>query len=80
MRTTRNLPFAEYQETFNLFDNRGDGKIFVHQLGEALRAMGQNPTEADVRKCAAGQDPGETSSLDKSVLSGISADRQAQQT
>ena len=51
---------AEFQETFNLFDNRGDGKIFVYQLGEALRAMGQNPTEQEVRKCASGysQDPG----------------------
>ena len=52
--------FSEFQETFNLFDNRGDGKIYVYQLGEALRAMGQNPTEQEVRKCASGysQDPG----------------------
>jgi len=42
---------ADFQETFSLFDNRGDGKIFAHQLGEVLRAMGQNPTEAEVRKC-----------------------------
>ena len=52
--------FSEFQETFNLFDNRGHGKIYVYQLGEALRAMGQNPTEQEVRKCASGysQDPG----------------------
>lgn len=48
---------AEYQETFNLFDNRGDGKIFAHQLGEVLRAMGQNPTEAEVRKCGYHNEP-----------------------
>jgi myosin light chain 6 len=42
---------SEYQETFSLFDNKGDGKIFAHQMGEVLRAMGQNPTEAEVRKC-----------------------------
>jgi len=48
---------AEYQETFNLFDNRGDGKIYTHQVGEVLRAMGQNPTEVEVRKCGDSQDP-----------------------
>lgn len=48
---------AEYQETFNLFDNKGDGKIFAHQLGEVLRSVGQNPTEAEVKKCGFHQDP-----------------------
>jgi myosin light chain 6 len=33
-----------------LFDNRGDGKIQQHQIGECLRALGQNPTESDVKK------------------------------
>ncbi|TMW42619.1 hypothetical protein DOY81_012304 [Sarcophaga bullata] len=41
----------EFQEAFNLFDNRGDGKIHVSQVGECLRALGQNPTESDVKKC-----------------------------
>lgn len=41
----------EYQEAFSLFDNRGDGKISVSQLGDVLRALGQNPTEAEVKKC-----------------------------
>lgn len=36
---------------FSLFDNRGDGKISVSQLGDVLRALGQNPTEAEVKKC-----------------------------
>ncbi|VEN53701.1 unnamed protein product [Callosobruchus maculatus] len=40
----------EFQEAFQLFDNRGDGKIHVAQIGDALRALGQNPTEADVKK------------------------------
>jgi len=51
---------TEFQETFSLFDNKGDGKIFAHQLGEVLRAMGQNPTEAEVKKCGFHQDPGES--------------------
>ena len=50
--------FSECQETFSLFDNKGDGKIYAHQLGEVLRAMGQNPTEAEVKKCGFHQDPG----------------------
>ena len=49
---------SEFQETFSLFDNKGDGKIYAHQLGEVLRAMGQNPTEAEVKKCGFHQDPG----------------------
>ncbi|XP_023012861.2 myosin light chain cytoplasmic isoform X1 [Leptinotarsa decemlineata] len=40
----------EFQEAFQLFDNRGDGKIHVAQIGDALRALGQNPTESDVKK------------------------------
>jgi len=40
----------EFQETFQLFDNRGDGKIQMNQVGDVLRALGQNPTEAEVKK------------------------------
>jgi len=52
---------TELKETFNLFDNKGDEKIYAHQLGEVLRAMGQNPTEAEVKKCGFHQDPGMSS-------------------
>lgn len=48
----------DYQETFGLFDNKGDGKIYAHQLGDVLRAMGQNPTESEVRKCGYHSEPG----------------------
>lgn len=41
---------VEFQEAFQLFDSRGDGKIHVAQIGDALRALGQNPTESDVKK------------------------------
>jgi len=41
---------AEFQEAFALFDTRGDGMIPASQVGEVLRALGQNPTEADVRR------------------------------
>ena len=45
------VTFPEFQEAFNLFDSRGDGKIQLNQVGECLRALGQNPTESDVLKC-----------------------------
>lgn len=48
---------AEFQETFQLFDNKGDGHVSAHQLGDVLRALGQNPTEAEVRKCGFHNDP-----------------------
>ncbi|OAD52316.1 Myosin-2 essential light chain [Eufriesea mexicana] len=41
---------SKFQEAFQLFDSRGDGKIHVAQIGDALRALGQNPTESDVKK------------------------------
>jgi len=42
--------FSEMQEAFQLFDIRGDNKIHISQIGNALRALGQNPTESDVNK------------------------------
>ncbi|VDI56412.1 myosin light chain 6 [Mytilus galloprovincialis] len=48
---------ADIQETFNLFDQRGDGKIAAAQLGDVLRALGQNPTEHEVKKCGYNNNP-----------------------
>jgi len=33
-----------------LYDQRGDGKIPVSQIGDVMRALGQNPTESEVKK------------------------------
>ncbi len=41
---------AEFQEAFMLYDNRGDGKIAVSLIGDVMRALGQNPTESEVKK------------------------------
>ena len=41
---------AEFQEAFLLYDNRGDGKIAVNLIGDVMRALGQNPTESEVKK------------------------------
>jgi myosin light chain 6 len=68
---------AEYRETFGLFDNKGDGKIFAHQLGEVLRAVGQNPTEAEVKKCGYHQDPDQRITFEQflPILATISKNR-----
>ncbi|KAH3703186.1 myosin-2 essential light chain-like [Dreissena polymorpha] len=44
-------------EVFNLFDNKGDGKISASQLGDCLRSLGQNPTESEIRKCGYATNP-----------------------
>merc|ERR1712008_600456 len=40
----------DFKEVFQLFDTKGDGLIQDSQGGELLRALGQNPTEGDVKK------------------------------
>jgi len=44
---------ADAREVFIYFDTKGDNKISVGQVGDVLRALGQNPTEADIKKCCA---------------------------
>ena len=47
----------EYRDAFALFDKRGDGKIDSDQVGDVLRALNLNPTEADVKKIVNEVDP-----------------------
>ena len=39
----------EFKEAFTLFDKNGDGTILVKELGTVMRALGQNPTEAELQ-------------------------------
>ena len=39
---------SEFKEAFELFDRVGDGKILYGQCGDVMRALGQNPTNAEV--------------------------------
>jgi len=48
---------AEFQETFMLFDTKGDGMIPSNQVGDVLRALGQNPTESEVKRLVQSQPP-----------------------
>uniref|UniRef100_A0A672N148 Myosin, light chain 6, alkali, smooth muscle and non-muscle n=1 Tax=Sinocyclocheilus grahami TaxID=75366 RepID=A0A672N148_SINGR len=39
-----------FKEAFLLFDRTGDGKIMYNQCGDVMRALGQNPVNAEVLK------------------------------
>ncbi|XP_008765516.1 myosin light chain 1/3, skeletal muscle isoform isoform X1 [Rattus norvegicus] len=40
----------EFKEAFLLFDRTGECKITLSQVGDVLRALGTNPTNAEVKK------------------------------
>lgn len=41
---------SEFKEAFSLFDKDGDGTISVKELGTAMRSLGQNPTEQEIKE------------------------------
>lgn len=43
---------SEIKEAFSLFDKKGSGTILSENLGDLLRALGQNPTQAEVASLA----------------------------
>ena len=45
---------AEYKEAFALFDKKGTGAVPREVLGDLLRALGQNPTQAEVAEIISG--------------------------
>jgi calmodulin len=52
--TTLEYHLAEYKEAFALFDKKGTGAVPRDTLGDLLRALGQNPTQAEVADIVAG--------------------------
>jgi len=68
---------SDFQEAFSIFDQKGDGKIQVTQIGEVLRALGQNPTEADVKRLSHQHRPDERISFEQflPILQTISRQR-----
>ncbi|KAI1295251.1 hypothetical protein EDD11_007875 [Mortierella claussenii] len=56
MSTTEDQ-IAEFKEGFSLFDRKGNGTIEASSLGDLLRALGQNPTQGQVRDLVAQADP-----------------------
>lgn len=41
---------TNYKEAFSLFDKRGNGRVTLDNLGDLLRACGQNPTMNEIRE------------------------------
>uniref|UniRef100_A0A8C2IB27 Myosin light chain 3, skeletal muscle isoform-like n=1 Tax=Cyprinus carpio TaxID=7962 RepID=A0A8C2IB27_CYPCA len=39
-----------FKEAFGLFDRVGDNKVAFNQVADIMRALGQNPTNKDVKK------------------------------
>ncbi|KAL3874532.1 hypothetical protein ACJMK2_037536 [Sinanodonta woodiana] len=39
---------AEINEAFNMFDKDGNGKITTKELGEVMRSLGRDPTDAEL--------------------------------
>ena len=64
---------AEYKEAFTLFDRDNDGRIQVSELGTLMRALGRNPTEAEVREHVKSLDPHGTSFINFSDFLGLMA-------
>ena len=40
---------GEFKEAFSLFDRNGDGTILTKELGNVIRALGQNPPETELQ-------------------------------
>ena len=43
------IQIAEIREIFTLFDKNSDGYVNTNELGTMLRALGMNPTQAEVK-------------------------------
>lgn len=41
---------SEYKEAFQTFDHDGDGKLNAEEFGNALRTLGNNPTEHEIQQ------------------------------
>ena len=55
------MDMGEIRETFLLYDTRGDSRIEARMIGEVVRALGLNPTEAEVQRCGYSSDSGSLS-------------------
>ncbi|CAG9460947.1 unnamed protein product [Pedinophyceae sp. YPF-701] len=49
MSTLTEQQLEEFREAFNLFDRDGDGAISALELGTAMRSLGANPTEREIK-------------------------------
>ncbi len=40
---------TDYKQAFSLYDKRGTGRVALNDLGDLLRACGQNPTLSEIQ-------------------------------
>lgn len=40
---------TDYKQAFSLYDKRGNGRVVLTDLGDLLRACGQNPTLSEIQ-------------------------------
>ncbi|KAG0262368.1 hypothetical protein BG011_010251 [Mortierella polycephala] len=55
---------SEFKESFSILDYKHNGTISTNSLGDLLRAVGQNPTQAQVQELIAQADPSGTHVID----------------
>ncbi|KAF9577023.1 hypothetical protein BGW38_008053, partial [Lunasporangiospora selenospora] len=60
-----------YRESFGLFDRKGNGTIESSSLGDLLRALGQNPTQAQVQDLVSQADAASTGTISFDVFLGV---------
>ncbi|KAF9154659.1 hypothetical protein BGX20_004621, partial [Mortierella sp. AD010] len=48
------------KDAFNMFDRKGSGNVATSSLGDLLRSINQNPTQAEIQELAAQADPSGT--------------------
>merc|ERR1719347_2550162 len=54
---------AMFQDAFNLFDSDADGAVNVREVGMILKAVGQNPSEAEIQDMVMAVDKDGTGSV-----------------
>ena len=69
------IQIAEIREIFTLFDKNSDGYVNTNELGTIIRALGQNPSNADVKDMEKDVDPNDTGSFDQMNLISLIARR-----
>lgn len=64
---------SEYRDAFSLFDKKGDNKVELTQVGDIIRALGLNPTEAELKRILqtfpSSEDEGEWIDMELSLIS-----------
>ena len=73
------IQIAEIREIFTLFDKNSDGYVNTNELGTIIRALGQNPSNADIKDMEKDVDPNDTGSFDQMNLISLIARRPKQQ-